>query len=341
MSKSRGASMFGRASTPRSGHRRGGTVTIIEDRVSRSYARTAKIAFYIITVVVGLLAATIATAFPEYVRHPVIALFIGLIVGVAVAAPVAGIIAAWPVIRALWWWLPEILIALTVLYGFVLLCQHTPLPVRLAVVMAVLAPLAVPNIRQYVTKIAYCFIVRHRIRTCFADFLIGNNRGSLPLILWAKPTPVGEDVWVWLRPGLSLSELQTSLEKIAVTCWAASVTVELAGKQTNAAYVRLHVKRRDALTGTVVPTLVQDPALADAVANGEHSTRQMSPDDLPATDAGLDLDDVTAEQVSDPPKTNGKTNTKPADSNGGARKKPVTQPATVPAADDDPYADYR
>ena len=30
--------------------------------------------------------------------------------------------------------------------------------------------------------------------TCFAQFIISNQSGSRPLILWARPTPVGERV---------------------------------------------------------------------------------------------------------------------------------------------------
>src|SRR3954465_2011800 len=112
MPKSRGRSTFGRASSHRSG-RRGGTVTIIEDRVSRSYARTAKIAFYVITTVVGLISATIAASY----WHPIIALITGMAFGAVVAAPVAAFIAAWPIIRVLWWWTPEITLAVLTVYG--------------------------------------------------------------------------------------------------------------------------------------------------------------------------------------------------------------------------------
>ena len=56
---------------------------------------------------------------------------------------------------------------------------------------------------RHIIAVAWCLIVRHRIRTCFAQFIISNQSGSLPLILWARPTPVGERVWVWLRTGLS------------------------------------------------------------------------------------------------------------------------------------------
>ena len=101
----------------------------------------------------------------------------------------------------------------------------------------------------------WCLITRHRIRTCFSEFIITNRTGSLPLILWAMPTPVGERVWIWLRPGLSLDDLLNRLDKIAVACWATAATAE-AASPANAAFVRLDIKRRDALTGTITSPLL-------------------------------------------------------------------------------------
>src|SRR5439155_9105332 len=74
-------------------------------------------------------------------------------------------------------------------------------------------------------------------------------------------TPVGERVWVYLRPGLSLTQLQARLDQIAVACHAATVTIDRASER-NAAFLRLDVKRRDALTDTIASPVVDlvDPA---------------------------------------------------------------------------------
>ena len=66
----------------------------------------------------------------------------------------------------------------------------------------------------------WCLITRHRIRTCFAEFIITNRTGSLPFLLLTIPTSVGERLWIWLRPGLALSDIQDRLDLIAVACWA-------------------------------------------------------------------------------------------------------------------------
>jgi hypothetical protein len=147
-------------------------------------------------------------------------------------------------------------------------------------------PAAVPPIRRRIVALAWCVIVRHRVRTCFAQFIIANQSGSLPLILWATPTPVGERVWVWLRTGLSLADLQSRLEKIAVACWASSVQAERAS-DGNAAYVRLDIKRREVLTAAVGSPLVD-------LVDPDTPTAEPKPVTVPTA---LDLPDVPRTEI--------------------------------------------
>ena len=268
--------------------RRSGTVTVIEEPVRRNAARTAKIVFWVIWITVGALAATVLASFWQ----PIIALFAGAVIGVVTGFIVAAFIVAWPVLRALWWWAPEIALSAVLVFGWLQLAEHTTLVYRLgAVVLAAGVPAAIPAVRRYIRAIAWCLIVRHRLRTSFSEFIITNRTGSLPLILWAHPTPAGVRTWVWLRPGLALSDVQDRLDLLAVACWSASVTAE-AASQTNAAYIRLDIKLRDATTATV-----KSPLLGLI-------THQVSPpqrEDMPVPTA-LDLPDVHATDVA-PAKT--------------------------------------
>ena len=103
----------------------------------------------------------------------------------------------------------------------------------------------------------WCQITRHRLRVCFAAFIRTNNRvdpGLTPLILLIRATPAGERVWLWLRPGLDLAELEARSAKIAVACWAS--TVQVIASRRFAALVRLDITRRDPLTGLVTSPLV-------------------------------------------------------------------------------------
>lgn len=262
-----------------------GTVTVIETKVHRSSARNAKLAFYLTLTIVGLLTATIAA---DQV-HPVLALALGIATGVGSGLVAWVIVRVWPVVRLLWWWAPEITLALAVVYGWTVLARQTHPLVRLLVVALVVGvPAGVPAIRRHIVALAWCVIVRHRLRVCFTEFIITNQSGTLPLILWARPTPVGERVWIYLRPGLSLADLESRLEKIAVACHAATVTVERAS-EGNAAFLRVDIKRRDVLAATVGSPLVElvDPTTPPT---------QRPIADLPTA---LDLPDVAADQVAE------------------------------------------
>src|SRR3954470_11721575 len=81
MAKNSGRSMSRRGSSRR------GTVTVIEDHVSRSYTRNAKIAFWVVSIVVGLLAATVLAD----KMHPILALILGGAIGAGVALPIAAV----------------------------------------------------------------------------------------------------------------------------------------------------------------------------------------------------------------------------------------------------------
>lgn len=283
MSKSSPRRAFGRKGA--------GTITVLEARVHHSSRRNARLAFYLTLVTVGLLTATITADRDQ--THPILALFLGAIIGVIAGAIVWALVRIWPVLRLLWWWTPEIGLALTVVYGWTALVRHTPTLVTLGVVaLLVGVPTAIAPVRRWLAAWIWCLIVRHRLRVCFAEFIIANQSGTLPLILWAHPTPVGERVWIYLRPGLALTDLNTEgrLDKIAVTCHASAVVIERAS-ETTAAYLRIDIKRREVLTATIESPLV---GLVDP-------DTPTIPRAIVAPPTALDLPDITADTVNGKP----------------------------------------
>ncbi|WP_435055914.1 hypothetical protein [Micromonospora aurantiaca (nom. illeg.)] len=312
MSKSSPRRSFGRKSS--------GTITVIEAKVHRSSARNARLAFILTAVIVGLLSAVVAASY----IHPILAVFVGALIGVPLGGLAWLLVRVWPVLRLLWWWTPEI--GITTLLGvcWVQLVNHTSTPITLLVVAVVVGvPAAVPVSRRFLVAWTWCLVVRHRLRVCFAQFIIANQSGSLPLILWAKPTPVGERVWVYLRPGLSQADLEGRLDRIAVACHASTALVERASDR-NAAYLRFDIKRREVLTAQVGSPLVD--VIDDTVPATER---------IPATvPTALDLPDIDAPTVTLP------TQGKPA-----AKKPPATtangsKPAVTSSAVEDDVSDW-
>ncbi|MBQ1011749.1 hypothetical protein KBX53_12470 [Micromonospora sp. M51] len=280
MSKSSQRSPFGWS------NRGGNNVTVIEAPVARSYRRRATIAFWVTLGVVGLLAATVASHY----WHPIVGALLGVVLGALLGAVVFALIVAWPVLRVFWHWLPEIVLGLVAVYGWNMVMQSTPLWGSLLIVALVVGvPAAIGPIRRRVMAWIWCLIVRHRLRLCFAAFIATNRHGSLPLILPAKPTPAGERVWVWLRPGLSLRDLEQDgqVQKLAVACWANEVRV-MRHSRKYAALIRIDITRREPLAHKVVSPL-PDYVPTDIPANAPTSPG-MPP-------VGLDLPDVPDEPI--------------------------------------------
>src|SRR5262245_4868234 len=96
------------------GRRGGGTVTVIETRVHRSSIRNARVAFVLTAFVVGLLTTSVASDR----MHPILALMLGAFLGTVCGAVVWTVVRVWPVIRLIWWWIPEIALTLGVVYGW-------------------------------------------------------------------------------------------------------------------------------------------------------------------------------------------------------------------------------
>jgi hypothetical protein len=279
------------------GARRGGTVTVIEQNVSRNYARRALVSFFIVGAIVALLAATVASHY----MHPILGALLGTVIGAVVGFSVAVVVFIWPVLRVFWYWSIEIILGLAVVYGWTGLMQATSLPLSLVIVVLVVGvPATVPALRHRIMALVWCVIVRHRLRVCFSEFIITNRYGSLPLILAARPTPAGERVWVWLRPGLALKDLEPQIEKIAVTCWAEEAQVTLSGRR--ATLVRIDIRRRDPLAQKVSSPLPGVVKRAWANLNrrtGSAGMLDVTPTSPGMPPVGLDLPDVPDDDIDD------------------------------------------
>jgi hypothetical protein len=226
------------------------SMAVVDAPVSQTYARKARLTLLVVSPVVGVLAAGVLAAFVPLLWAVALAVLLGPLCGLVAALWVS----AWPVLRAVWHWLPEIVVTLVWLVTSSWLARVTvPWVPLLLWLLATGTVLAVPGWRRSVRAWLWCVIVRHRLRWCFAGFVRSahKDRGAYaPLILVARPTPAGERVWVWLRAGLELADLEASTGRIAVGCLAHEVRLAAASTRF-AALVRLDVIRRDPLTGVV------------------------------------------------------------------------------------------
>jgi hypothetical protein len=186
-----------------------------------------------------------------------LALLLGVVVG-GVAGFVAGVVVrVWPLLRAVWHWALELVLTLALVAAWVGLSAVLPKLAALLVLLGLAGTVAaVRPARRWVVAWWWCVVVRHRLRSAFGDFIRSASRrpGSGPLVLVARPTPAGERVWLWLRPGLELADLDGKTGLLAVACVAAEVRVCRASARY-ASLVRVDVARRDPVTGVVLSPL--------------------------------------------------------------------------------------
>jgi len=119
--------------------------------------------------------------------------------------------------------------------------------ITLGVVAVVLA--AVPHSRRYVVRRAVAVETRHRLRAALVQCRVLNYDGNPPLLLWSRPTQVGERVWLLLRAGHDLDDLDRVSGRIATSCHGWSARVSRARRVSS--LVVVDVIRRDPLARPV------------------------------------------------------------------------------------------
>ena len=173
--------------------------------------------------------------------------------------------------------------------------------------------LVFPPTRRFLLARLWCVLDRHRIRACLKVCKVRtmNLDGSLPFMLWARPTKTGERVWVWVRAGASGDDIEAALSYIAPACFARDARIHRVRKLST--IVAVEVIRRDPLaTGDAIPSpLSKLSALIPGAVTGEGTE---------AIRTATVIDITTAEPVSaaSEPRRNG--------------RRPTTSTTVVPAA---------
>jgi hypothetical protein len=269
-----------------------GTVAIVDAPVSQWYARRARVT----VVVVGLIVDAVVTALVSVFCPLLLAVGIGALSGIVLGLVAGVLVRVWPVLRVLIWWSAELSAALVVVGGPVTLAHLVSRWAALTAVVVLTCTCAlVTPVRRFLFAWSNVMIVRHRLRTCFTGIVRGASGlrpGSLPLILWGCPTPAGERVWLWLRPGLCLEDLDGCTGRVAVACIAKQVRVTAASERY-AGLLRVDIARRDPLSGRVEsPLALLIPSL--------RNTLPEAPVSLAVPLVGLELADIPEPAVPEP-----------------------------------------
>lgn len=145
----------------------------------------------------------------------------------------------------------EITATVVILAAWVWLTDRLPAwGAGLALGVPALALMAWPASRRYVVRRGWAVLTRHRLRAVFVERRIMNYSGNVPLLLWSRPSAIGDRVWMLLRAGIDVVDIEQNTTHIASTCWASDARVTPHRKYC--ALVVVDVVRRDPLTGPAV-----------------------------------------------------------------------------------------
>ena len=80
--------------------------------------------------------------------------------------------------------------------------------------------LAVPHSRRFITRRFWCVLARHRLHRLCYEARLHTRSGRLPLILWTRPTKVGERTWVLCRAGICAEDFDAHIGELRAACYA-------------------------------------------------------------------------------------------------------------------------
>ena len=105
--------------------------------------------------------------------------------------------------------------------------------------------LAVPHSRRFITRRFWCVLARHRLQRLCYEARLHTRNGRLPLILWTRPTKVGERTWVLCRAGICAEDFDAHIGELRAACYARDARVTRNRRWSQ--LVTIDIIRRDTL----------------------------------------------------------------------------------------------
>ena len=158
-----------------------------------------------------------------------------------------------------WRWRTELALITAIVAGyFRLAAAITALWAGITLAALVTAALVVPHSRRFCKRRAWCLITRHRLQRVCYETRMHTRAGRLPLILWIRPTRVGERAFVLCRAGICADDFDAYKAEIGSACYAREARVIRNKKWSQ--LVTVDVVRHDPLTPhIIVPPQVIPP----------------------------------------------------------------------------------
>ena len=137
-----------------------------------------------------------------------------------------------------------------------------------------------PHSRRFITRRFWCILARHRIHRLCYEARLHTRSGRLPLVLWIRPTQVGERAWVLCRAGISAEDFQDRTEHLRAACYARDARATRHRRWSH--LVTIDIIRRDTLAAS---NTISSP-LARLTAHYAHHPALALVPDLPDDEPG-------------------------------------------------------
>ena len=148
-----------------------------------------------------------------------------------------------------WRWRTELTtltITLAALWRLALLITLLWAAVTLAGLVLVLA--FVPSPARFITRRFWCVLARHRLQRLCYEARLHTRSGRLPLILWTRPTKVGERIHVLCRAGICAEDFEAHIGELRAACYARDARVTRNRRWSQ--LVTIDIIRRDTLAAS-------------------------------------------------------------------------------------------
>jgi hypothetical protein len=148
-----------------------------------------------------------------------------------------------------WRWRTEILVLAFLVSATIWLTRHISLPWAIVVMQTALDVMfAIPLTRRFATRRFWCVLTRHRFQRLCWEARLHTRSGRVPLVLWVRPTKVGERLFVWCRAGTAAEDFEQHTGELAAACYAREARVTRNTQRSQV--VTIDIIRRDTLAAT-------------------------------------------------------------------------------------------
>jgi len=127
--------------------------------------------------------------------------------------------------------------------------------------------LVVIGVLPWTRRRFWCLLARHRIQRLCYEARLHTRSGRLPLVLWVRPTKVGERLHLLCRAGICAEDFQAHIGELRAACYAREARVTRNTRWSH--LVTIDIIRHDTLaasntvTSPLTATVIPLPARPD------------------------------------------------------------------------------